>query len=95
MASYHQHSNYQPSKVVQHDTKPHPRAAYIMPTTLVLHPAALQVTETNVIAPTEVDKRAPVVPRSASPNGASCLAGPVWLAPSVVVLATSSAVVPR
>ena len=68
MASYHQYSNYQPSEVVQHDTEPHPRAAYIMPTTLVLHPAALQVTETNVIAPTEVDKRAPVVPRNASPK---------------------------
>ncbi len=68
MASYQQHSGYPLQVSVQRDPEPRTRSAHIMPTTLMLHPAALQVTETNVIAPTEVDKRTPVVPRSASPK---------------------------
>lgn len=63
--SYHQQTNYHPFVVTQHAPEPYIRpGSTIMPTALMLQPEP--TTDNKVIAPAEVEKRAPGIPYSAS-----------------------------
>lgn len=65
--SYHQQTNYHPFVVTQHAPEPYIRpGSTIMPTALMLQPEP--TTDNKVIAPAEVEKRAPGIPYSASPQ---------------------------